>query len=145
MFMTSYKKLAIVWLSLNRFMNVFSGKEGWMRFALRSINNTVELSYNHGLYRVKLLYDIVSYFVWKSQNVQKRLMSNGPMISLQCIFFSVFLWNGTAFSGKVFVDGKMVDKAGTPVSEKANVEILAEVPKYVCRWWSLYNTRSFQS
>lgn len=35
--------------------------------------------------------------------------------------------------GKVFVDGKVVNKAGTPVSEKAVVQIMAEVPKYVCR------------
>ncbi|CAM8995443.1 unnamed protein product [Rhodiola kirilowii] len=35
--------------------------------------------------------------------------------------------------GKVFVDGKKVTKAGTPVSDKSAVEIHAEVPKYVCR------------
>lgn len=35
--------------------------------------------------------------------------------------------------GKVYVDGKVVNKAGTPVSEKAVVEIIAEIPKYVCR------------
>ncbi|KAJ7969360.1 putative Hemolysin A [Quillaja saponaria] len=35
--------------------------------------------------------------------------------------------------GKVHVDGKVINKAGTPVSEKAVVEIMAEVPKYVCR------------
>ncbi|KAL0419402.1 UNVERIFIED_CONTAM: putative rRNA methyltransferase YqxC [Sesamum radiatum] len=35
--------------------------------------------------------------------------------------------------GKVFVDGKVVNKCGTPVSDKAVVEIKAEVPKYVCR------------
>ncbi|KAK2965804.1 hypothetical protein RJ640_025313 [Escallonia rubra] len=35
--------------------------------------------------------------------------------------------------GKVFVDGKRVNKAGTPVSDKAVVEIMAEIPKYVCR------------
>ncbi|XP_038989576.1 hemolysin A isoform X2 [Phoenix dactylifera] len=35
--------------------------------------------------------------------------------------------------GKVFVDGRVVNKAGTPVSEKSIVEIKAEVPKYVCR------------
>ncbi|GMP48711.1 hypothetical protein CsSME_00015975 [Camellia sinensis var. sinensis] len=33
--------------------------------------------------------------------------------------------------GKVFVDGKLVNKAGTPVSDEAVVEIMAEVPKYV--------------
>ncbi|KAF9593109.1 hypothetical protein IFM89_020173 [Coptis chinensis] len=35
--------------------------------------------------------------------------------------------------GKVLVDGKVVNKAGTPISDKAVVEIKAEVPKYVCR------------
>lgn len=47
------------------------------------------------------------------------------MLSISDIFGSV---------GKVFVDGKVVNKAGTPVSDKAVVEIIAEVPKYVCRW-----------
>lgn len=44
-------------------------------------------------------------------------------------------------AGKVFVDGKVVYKAGTPVSDKAVVEIKAEIPKYVCRWLS--KTKSF--
>eukprot|EP00262_Sarcandra_glabra_P016140 TRINITY_DN5160_c0_g1_i2.p1 TRINITY_DN5160_c0_g1~~TRINITY_DN5160_c0_g1_i2.p1 ORF type:complete len:266 (-),score=34.67 TRINITY_DN5160_c0_g1_i2:192-989(-) len=35
--------------------------------------------------------------------------------------------------GKVSVDGRVVNKAGTPVSDKSTVEIMAEVPKYVCR------------
>lgn len=35
--------------------------------------------------------------------------------------------------GKVLVDGKVISKAGTPVADKAKVEIIAEVPKYVCR------------
>ncbi|KAF3794452.1 putative rRNA methyltransferase [Nymphaea thermarum] len=35
--------------------------------------------------------------------------------------------------GKVLVDGKVVSKAGTPISNKAVVEIIAEIPKYVCR------------
>ncbi|CAN1346045.1 Putative rRNA methyltransferase YqxC [Linum perenne] len=35
--------------------------------------------------------------------------------------------------GKVLVNGKKVSKAGTPVSDKAVVEITAENPKYVCR------------
>ncbi|KAL3651919.1 hypothetical protein CASFOL_004921 [Castilleja foliolosa] len=34
---------------------------------------------------------------------------------------------------KVFVDGKVVNKSGTPISDKSVVEIKAEVPKYVCR------------
>lgn len=39
-------------------------------------------------------------------------------------------------TGKVFVDGKVVYKAGTPIPDKAVVEIKAEIPKYVCRWLS---------
>lgn len=39
----------------------------------------------------------------------------------------------SGYVGKVFVDGKVVNKAGTPVSDKAVVEITAEIPKYVCR------------
>ncbi|KAK5784201.1 uncharacterized protein LOC108471051 [Gossypium arboreum] len=35
--------------------------------------------------------------------------------------------------GKVCVNGKVVNKAGTPVSDKAVLEIIAEIPKYVCR------------
>ncbi|KAK6163957.1 hypothetical protein DH2020_000821 [Rehmannia glutinosa] len=35
--------------------------------------------------------------------------------------------------GKVIVDGKVVNKCGTQISDKAVVEIKAEVPKYVCR------------
>lgn len=35
--------------------------------------------------------------------------------------------------GKVFVNGKVVNKAGNPVSDESVVEIRAEVPKYVCR------------
>ncbi len=35
--------------------------------------------------------------------------------------------------GKVFVDGKMVTKAGTPVLESAEIELRAEEPKFVGR------------
>ncbi|KAG0451500.1 hypothetical protein HPP92_026193 [Vanilla planifolia] len=35
--------------------------------------------------------------------------------------------------GKVLVDGRVINKAGTSVSEKSVIEIKAEIPKYVCR------------
>uniref|UniRef100_A0A0D3HK43 RNA-binding S4 domain-containing protein n=1 Tax=Oryza barthii TaxID=65489 RepID=A0A0D3HK43_9ORYZ len=35
--------------------------------------------------------------------------------------------------GKVLVDGRVVNKAGTQVSDKSIIEIKAEIPKYVCR------------
>ena len=47
--------------------------------------------------------------------------------------FMVSVTDTSSDIGKVFVDGKVVNKAGTPVSDKAVVEIKAEVPKYVCR------------
>lgn len=31
------------------------------------------------------------------------------------------------------MDGRVVNKAGTLISDKSTVEIKAEVPKYVCR------------
>lgn len=37
------------------------------------------------------------------------------------------------FVGKVLVDGRVVNKAGTQVSDKSVIEIKAEIPKYVCR------------
>ncbi|KAJ6842511.1 uncharacterized protein M6B38_301510 [Iris pallida] len=35
--------------------------------------------------------------------------------------------------GKVIVDGRVVNKSGTLVSDKSMVEIKADIPKYVCR------------
>jgi 23S rRNA (cytidine1920-2'-O)/16S rRNA (cytidine1409-2'-O)-methyltransferase len=40
---------------------------------------------------------------------------------------------GFIMQGKVKVDGVVVTKAGTPVSEAAIIEVDAAVPKYVCR------------
>lgn len=35
------------------------------------------------------------------------------------------------------MDGKVISKAGAPVPAAANVQILAELPKFVCRYVSL--------
>ena len=35
--------------------------------------------------------------------------------------------------GKVHVNGQVVSKAGTAVPPAATIQILAELPKYVCR------------
>lgn len=53
-----------------------------------------------------------------------------------CMGFSIYIWFIYAWlfsPRKVLVDGKVVSKAGTPGCNKAVVEIIAEVPKYVCR------------
>ncbi|XP_060203261.1 uncharacterized protein LOC132631627 isoform X5 [Lycium barbarum] len=42
-------------------------------------------------------------------------------------------WTFFWIMGKVLVDGKVVTKAGTQIPDKAVVEIMAEIPKYVCR------------
>lgn len=41
--------------------------------------------------------------------------------------------SSSPFTGKVTVDGRVVNKCGTPISDKSIVEIKAEVPKFVCR------------
>lgn len=51
-----------------------------------------------------------------------------------CLSASYMKTDNLCDAGKVYVNGKVINKAGTPVSEKAVVEIIAEVPKYVCRW-----------
>jgi hypothetical protein len=43
------------------------------------------------------------------------------------------LFNFLNFIGKVHVNGRVVNKAGTQVSDKSVIEIKAEIPKYVCR------------
>ena len=51
----------------------------------------------------------------------------------------VIIWNNMALSciwvhlGKVLVDGQPLLKAGVRVSSKSVIDIIAEVPKYVCR------------
>lgn len=52
-------------------------------------------------------------------------------IGCQALRSSFF--HGSFTAGKVLVDGRVINKAGTPVSEKSVVEIKAEIPKYVCR------------
>ncbi|KAK3011538.1 hypothetical protein RJ639_011578, partial [Escallonia herrerae] len=82
---------------------MFSGEKDWMKFVLKDFSNTAERTSNHGYYKFN--------------------------------FYILYILMILGFSrlGKVFVDGKRVNKAGTPVSDKAVVEIMAEIPKYVCR------------
>ncbi|KAJ0112564.1 hypothetical protein Patl1_03169 [Pistacia atlantica] len=84
-----------------------TGKGGLMRFVLKGFSNIVELTYSLGFYKI-----------WAC------FKSNASITDEICY--------GTG-PGKVSVDGKMVNKAGTPISDKAIVQINAEVPKYVCR------------
>ncbi|XP_042504170.1 hemolysin A isoform X2 [Macadamia integrifolia] len=76
-----------------------------------------------------------TYAVAKSGNVQphkkKRRLDEICLERFQQ--YSRTFIQSWILQGKVFVNGKVVSKAGTPVSDKAIVEIKAEVPKYVCR------------
>ena len=51
--------------------------------------------------------------------------------AIYCELSSIF--NLLNFIGKVHVNGRVVNKAGTQVSDKSVIEIKAEIPKYVCR------------
>lgn len=66
--------------------------------------------------RVACHLDSLSLFIVRKENILLNKTDN--------------VWD----AGKVYVNGKVINKAGTPVPEKAIVEITAEVPKYVCRW-----------
>lgn len=57
-------------------------------------------------------------------------MNEEPTVEIMETYLFLYYIYG---AGKVYVNGKMVNKAGTPVSDKAVVEIMAEIPKYVCR------------
>ncbi|XP_043707008.1 hemolysin A isoform X3 [Telopea speciosissima] len=76
-----------------------------------------------------------TYAVAKSGNVQlhkkKRRLDEICLERFQQ--YSRTFIQSWIIQGKVFVNGRVVNKAGTPVSDKATVEIMAEVPKYVCR------------
>ena len=52
------------------------------------------------------------------------------MVNLLVQGIEFCMFNGT---GKVLVDGKPAAKAGTTVKATSKIDIIAEVPKYVCR------------
>ncbi|KAE8676298.1 Detected protein of confused Function [Hibiscus syriacus] len=76
-----------------------------MSCVLKGFSSTIEHSYSRGFYKN-----------W----IQKSWRSS---------FSSLHIFG----AGKVYVNRKVVNKAGTPVSDKAFVEIIAKIPKYVCR------------
>ena len=49
------------------------------------------------------------------------------------VTFEPYILNLVNAIGKVHVNGRIVNKAGTQVSDKSVIEIKAEIPKYVCR------------
>ncbi|KAL6978903.1 carnosine N-methyltransferase [Sarracenia purpurea var. burkii] len=70
----------------------------------------------------------------KLEKVQRKMKKRLDEICLERFQqYSRTFIQSWILQGKVFVDGKPVNKAGTPVSDEAVVEIMAEVPKYVCR------------
>ncbi|OMO59260.1 hypothetical protein COLO4_34269 [Corchorus olitorius] len=93
---------------LSKSYSPLHGKKGWMRYVLKGFSSIVEHSYSHGFYKVSNILELHG--------------------SLYLIDFG-----DCCGSSKVYVNGKVVNKAGTPVSDKAVVEIMAEIPKYVCR------------
>ncbi|KAK3031843.1 hypothetical protein RJ639_035980 [Escallonia herrerae] len=103
----------------SEFVN-FLGEKDWMKFVLKDFSNTAERTSNHGYYKV------VNLLLWNYHS------GNFKSVSVTSTFYILMIL-GFSRLGKVFVDGKRVNKAGTPVSDKAVVEIMAEIPKYVCR------------
>ncbi|KAG6593038.1 hypothetical protein SDJN03_12514, partial [Cucurbita argyrosperma subsp. sororia] len=73
----------------------------------------------------------------KSGKIQSLNLKKKKRLDEMCVEryqqYSRTIIQSWILQGKVLVDGKVVSKAGTPVGDKAKVEIIAEVPKYVCR------------
>lgn len=93
-------------------------------------------SFLHGrLVKAHMHIPFRSFAVAKSENFQipkkKRRLDEVCLERFQQ--YSRSFIQSWILQGKVYVNGKIVNKAGTPVSHKAVVEIMAEIPKYVCR------------
>ncbi|XP_023004131.1 uncharacterized protein LOC111497556 [Cucurbita maxima] len=78
-----------------------------------------------------------AFSVAKSGKIQSLNLKKKKRLDEMCVEryqqYSRTIIQSWILQGKVLVDGKVVSKAGTPVGDKAKVEIIAEVPKYVCR------------
>ncbi|XP_008458093.1 uncharacterized protein LOC103497628 isoform X2 [Cucumis melo] len=78
-----------------------------------------------------------AFSVAKSGKIQSLTLKKKRRLDEVCVEryqqFSRTMIQSWILQGKVLVDGKVISKAGTPVADKAKVEIIAEVPKYVCR------------
>ncbi len=62
----------------------------------------------------------------KKQRLDEACLALRPELSRNVIQSWISL-------GKVQVNGQVISKAGAPVPRAADVQILAELPKYVCR------------
>ncbi|XP_022159228.1 uncharacterized protein LOC111025647 isoform X2 [Momordica charantia] len=78
-----------------------------------------------------------SFSVAKSGKIQPLNLKKKRRLDEICVEryqqYSRTIIQSWILQGKVLVDGRVVSKAGTPVGDKAKVEIIAEIPKYVCR------------
>ncbi|KAL0561758.1 hypothetical protein IC582_002199 [Cucumis melo] len=76
-----------------------------------------------------------AFSVAKSGKIQSLTLKKKRRLDEVCVEryqqFSRTMIQSWILQGKVLVDGKVISKAGTPVADKAKVEIIAEVPKYV--------------
>lgn len=75
-----------------------------------------------------------AFSVAKSGKIQSLNLKKKKRLDEMCVEryqqYSRTIIQSWILQGKVLVDGKVVSKAGTPVGDKAKVEIIAEVPKY---------------
>ncbi|XP_020249868.1 uncharacterized protein LOC109827284 isoform X2 [Asparagus officinalis] len=101
-------------------------------FFTSTIQRRLLLSLNNGQWRT---WPIRTFATDKPERIQlpKKKRRLDEVCLEQYQQYSRTFIQSWIIQGKVFVDGKVVSKAGTPVSDKSVVEIKAEVPKYVCR------------
>ncbi|XP_057855315.2 uncharacterized protein LOC131064983 isoform X6 [Cryptomeria japonica] len=100
-----------------------SSNHGSRRGALRLYASSKEQSCQVRKKRQRLDEMCVQRFPQYSRTMIQSWILRGCLISVGIL----------SFTGKVLVDGQVAGKAGMSVSDKASIEITAEVPKYVCR------------
>nr|KYP54593.1 Uncharacterized protein yqxC [Cajanus cajan] len=83
------------------------------------INRRWDCQLHHPLYAVRYYLKLEFLFIYRNSRIDDEVVDD----LFKCI-------NRLS---KVYVNGKVINKAGTPVPDKAVVEIVADVPKYVCR------------
>ncbi|KMZ68552.1 putative Hemolysin A [Zostera marina] len=78
-----------------------------------------------------------SYAVTRHERIENQKIQKKKRLDEVCLErfqqYSRTYIQSWIMRGKVLVDGKVVHKSGTPISNKSVVEIKAEIPKYVCR------------
>ncbi|KAL2488391.1 bacterial hemolysin-related [Forsythia ovata] len=121
-------------IPISRFCAISSNSNGFLFFSSKFAHSSL-LSVRWNKAHVHMHIPVRSFTATKSEmaRVQKKKKRLDEVCLERFQQYSRTFIQSWILQGKVLVDGKVVSKCGTPISDKAVLEIRAEVPKYVCR------------